>query len=90
MLRILDLRSRRAATLSLSRNPGRVGGPVAFRVFEVESVIDGYLIPDKRCDELAVSVVLEAADGLHLLKDGRHRRKGFRQFRFGVTNMPDV
>jgi len=46
--------------------------------------------PDKRGDELAVSVVLNAADGLHLLQDGRHRREGLRQLRFCVADMSDV
>ena len=52
VLRSLDLRFRRAASLSLGRLPGHVGGTAAFRDLEAEGVADGYLLPDKRGDEL--------------------------------------
>ena len=43
-----------------------------FRDFEAKGVADSHLISYERSDELAAAVVLDAADGLHLLENGRH------------------
>ena len=43
-----------------------------FRDFEAKGVADSHLISYERSDELAAAVVLDAADGLHPLENGRH------------------
>lgn len=72
VLRSLNHRLSRASTLTLVRLPGRVGRSAALWDIEAEGIADGYLISDKRGDELAVPVVFDATDSLHLLEDGSH------------------
>ena len=45
-------------------------GEAAFRDLEAEGVADGYLVSDKRRDELPVAVVLDTAYRPHILEDG--------------------
>lgn len=72
VLKILGLRLRRATALSLVGFLGCVGSTASFRNLEAESIAYKELLSDKWRDELPTAIVLDATDGLHLLKDGRH------------------
>lgn len=65
-------------------------GAAAFRDLEAEGVANGYLVSDKRRDELPVAVVLDTAYRQHILEDGFRGMKVVPQSLLRVPDMPHI